>query len=70
MHWQPLCVWDVLIHRGLCSQGSSQIRQSFSKRKRGIAQKAFQLYKITDAKVDAKSLQTMLHMLLYVTCYV
>lgn len=34
-------------------QGSSQIRQSFSKRKRGIAQKAFQLYKITDAKVPS-----------------
>jgi hypothetical protein len=34
-------------------QGSSQIRQSFSKRKRGIAQKAYQLYKITDAKVRA-----------------
>ncbi|BDA45475.1 probable serum response factor homolog B at N-terminal half [Coccomyxa sp. Obi] len=31
--------------------GSSQIRQSFSKRKRGIAQKAYQLFKITDAKV-------------------
>ncbi len=35
----------------LCFQGSSQIRQSFSKRKRGIAQKAYQLFKITDAKV-------------------
>ena len=35
----------------LCLQGSSQIRQSFSKRKRGIAQKAYQLFKITDAKV-------------------
>lgn len=32
-------------------QGASQIRQSFSKRKRGIAQKAYQLHKITDAKV-------------------
>ncbi|EIE20227.1 hypothetical protein COCSUDRAFT_67545 [Coccomyxa subellipsoidea C-169] len=31
--------------------GSSQVRQSFSKRKRGIAQKAYQLFKITDAKV-------------------
>ncbi len=33
-------------------QGASQIRQSFSKRKRGIAQKAYQLHKITDAKVS------------------
>ena len=34
-------------------QGTSQIRQSFSKRKRGIAQKAYQLYKITDAKAGS-----------------
>ena len=33
-------------------QGASQIRQSFSKRKRGIAQKAYQLHKITDAKAS------------------
>ena len=37
----------------LLLQGSSQIRQSFSKRKRGIAQKAYQLFKITDAKASA-----------------
>ena len=36
----------------LTMQGASQIRQSFSKRKRGIAQKAYQLHKITDAKAS------------------
>ena len=39
------------------AQGASQIRQSFSKRKRGIAQKAYQLHKITDAKVGHSSRQ-------------
>ena len=32
-------------------QGSDQKRQAFSKRKRGIVLKAYQLYKLTDAKV-------------------
>lgn len=31
--------------------GSDQKRQAFSKRKRGMVQKSFQLYKLTDAKV-------------------
>ena len=33
------------------AQGSDQKRQAFSKRKRGIVLKAYQLYKLTDAKV-------------------
>ncbi len=32
-------------------QGSDQKRQAFSKRKRGLVLKAYQLYKLTDAKV-------------------
>ena len=44
----PLGLW---LSAMLCLQGSSQVRQSFSKRKRGIAQKAYQLFKITDAMV-------------------
>lgn len=35
-------------------QGPDQIRQAFSKRKRGLALKAYQLYKITDSKVRLK----------------
>ena len=33
------------------SQGADQKRQAFSKRKRGIVLKAYQLYKLCDAKV-------------------
>ena len=33
-------------------QGPAQIRQSFAKRKRGLAQKAYQLHRIADAKVS------------------
>jgi hypothetical protein len=32
-------------------QGSDQVRQAFSKRKKGLVLKAYQLYKLTDAKV-------------------
>ncbi len=32
-------------------QGTDQIRQAFSKRKRGLALKCYQLHKLTDAKV-------------------
>ncbi len=34
-----------------CIQGPDQIRQAFSKRKRGLTLKAYQLHKITDSKV-------------------
>lgn len=34
-----------------CMQGTDQIRQAFSKRKRGLALKCYQLHKLTDAKV-------------------
>lgn len=36
-----------------CMQGTDQIRQAFSKRKRGLALKCYQLHKLTDAKVSA-----------------
>ena len=32
-------------------QGTDQMRQAFSKRKRGLALKCYQLHKLTDAKV-------------------
>jgi hypothetical protein len=35
----------------LLLQGSDQIRQAFSKRKKGLVLKAYQLYRLTDAKV-------------------
>ena len=34
-----------------CTQGSDQIRQAFSKRKKGLVLKSYQLFRLTDAKV-------------------
>ncbi len=35
--------------------GSDQKRQAFSKRKRGLVLKAYQLYKLTDSKVGGNA---------------
>lgn len=40
-----------LLFRVLVAQGSDQIRQAFSKRKKGLVLKAYQLSSLTDAKV-------------------
>lgn len=39
------------VTQGYGAQGTDQIRQAFSKRKRGLALKCYQLHKLTDAKV-------------------
>lgn len=51
-----LYVWahPVLLLPVSFLQGSDQKRQAFSKRKRGIVLKAYQLYKLTDAKVGLR----------------
>ncbi len=47
-------VWLArLPHHFAHAQGSDQVRQAFSKRKRGLVLKAYQLYKLTDAKVSS-----------------
>lgn len=35
-------------------QGSEQVRQAFSKRKKGLVLKSYQLYRLTDAKVGGR----------------
>jgi hypothetical protein len=44
----PVCLCDIL-----AVQGSDQIRQAFSKRKKGLVLKAYQLNALTDAKVGS-----------------
>ena len=41
----------LTVSQGYGVQGTDQIRQAFSKRKRGLALKCYQLHKLTDAKV-------------------
>lgn len=40
-----------LLHLADPQQGSDQIRQAFSKRKKGLVLKSYQLFRLTDAKV-------------------
>ena len=50
---QVQCTIVHVAMRGLSyMQGTDQIRQAFSKRKRGLALKCYQLHKLTDAKVS------------------
>lgn len=45
--------WNCHCPRHGVLQGSDQIRQAFSKRKKGLVLKAFQLNSLTDAKVSS-----------------
>lgn len=46
-----------ILHTLSATQGSDQIRQAFSKRKKGLVLKAYQLSALTDAKVRARRMQ-------------